>query len=114
MALPTVGTLYQPLGDSPVGSLPSFWTQPGGPGTIVYPQPYDSAKGQIEPPLISVGMYVWGCGHITNLPWIFKAYDDVNNEEAALVCCPVCSFIQYIIEPYSEYLNYIQNPIVIA
>jgi hypothetical protein len=114
MPLPQVGTLLQPFGDAIPGTLASPWSQPGGPGTTVFPQPYDSAAGQFEPPLISIGQYLWGCGHITNLPWIFKAYDDDSEEEAALICCPVCSYIQMILEPYERYLNYIDTPIVIA
>lgn len=114
MPLPQIGTLYNPSGDAIPGTLPSFWSQPGGPGTTVYPQPKDTAAGFLEPPLISIGMYVWGCGHITNLPAVFEAYDDETQERAALICCPTCTFIQLIIEPYSRYQDYIAIPIVVA
>lgn len=114
MALPEIGTLYNPPGDAIPGTLPSVWRQPGGPGTTVYPQPYDSAAGEFEPPLIPQGMYSFQCGHIFNLPAIFEEYDPDTDEQAAIICCPVCTLVQQIIEPYEEYLNYIQNPIVVA
>jgi len=30
------------------------------------------------------------------------------------VCCPICSYIQEIIDPYANYQNYMDTPIVIA
>jgi len=30
------------------------------------------------------------------------------------VCCPVCSYIQEIIDPYENYSNYEITPIVVA
>ena len=114
MALPEIGTLYNPPGDAIPGTLASVWSQPAGRGTTVYPQPQDSAPGFMEPPIIPSGMYVFGCGHVFNLPWIFEAYDDDTGEQAAVVCCPVCSYVQQIIEPYERYLDYIDTPIVTA
>lgn len=110
MALPQVGTLYQ----NPTIPPPAQWTQPAGPGTTVYPQAKDSAPGQFETPLTPSGQYAFGCGHLFNAPRIWEVYDDETEEQSALVCCPTCSYIQEIITPYSLYLNYIQNPIVIA
>jgi len=110
MALPEVGTLYIPF--TPV--LPYPFTQPGGAGTVVYPQAKDSAPGQFETPLTPSGQYVFGCNHPMNCPRIWEVYDDVNDEQAALVCCPTCGFIQEIIEPYSQFQNYISTPIIIA
>ena len=55
MALPEIGTLYNPPGDAIPGTLASVWAQPGGPGTTVYPQPQDSAPGFMEPPIIPSG-----------------------------------------------------------
>lgn len=114
LALPVIGSLYSPSGDALPGTLPSFWSQPGGPGTTVYPQPYDSAAGEFEPPLIPYGMYSFMCRHIFNLPAIFEEYDPVSGEQAAIICCPVCTLVQQIIIPYSEYQNYLQTPLVVA
>src|SRR6516162_9578598 len=78
------------------------WTQPGGPGTIVFPQQTNSTipgfpvpgssqndKGQALWP-------VWGCGHGTNVLRLFKDFDSVTGLSAACVCCAVCSYIQYL------------------
>jgi hypothetical protein len=102
MALPEIGTLYTPF--SP-GNLPPTYTQPGGPGTLVYPQqPMGERSAQ----------YSFACGHWFNIPRIWEVYDDVNKEQAALICCPMCGLVQRIIEPYSEFDDYIQNPIIVA
>jgi hypothetical protein len=58
--------------------------------------------------------YSFGCGHWFNIPRIWEEYDPVTGEQAALICCPMCGYLQAIIEPYSLFLNYIQTPIVIA
>ena len=109
MSLPEIGTLYQ----NP--SIPmQTWTQPGGPGTTVYPQAYDSARGFLEAPLNPTGQYVPGCGHASNILRIWEVYDSDTNQQAALICCPVCTFIVRIIEPYSAFDDYIVCPIVIA
>lgn len=113
MALPEVGTLVNPFGDVIPGTLASSWSQPGGAGTLVFPQAVDSAPGEFEPPLIPIGQYSFGCGHYFNLPWIFQAYDPVTQEEYAVIACPVCSYCQVIIL-LSEFLDYVQFPIVVA
>ena len=110
MPLPEVGTLYE----NPSIPAPPTWSQPGGPGTKVYPQAQDSAAGEFETPLIPQGQYIPGCGHASNILRIIEIYDDVNDMQAALVCCSVCSFIIRIIEPYEEFDNYLVTPIVIA
>lgn len=114
MALPEIGTLYNPPGDAIPGTLPSVWSQPGGPGTRVFPQAYDSAAGEFEPPLIPYGMYIPGCGHPVNFLAVFREYDDESDEDAAIICCPVCTYIQRIIVPYDLFENYIETPILVA
>lgn len=112
--LPNIGTLYPLSGDVPLGNLPPTWTQPGGQGTPVFPQPTDSAAGQFEPPTTPTGMYTFGCLHVFNCPRIFKQFDPLKSRDAALICCPMCGYIQDIINPYELYDDYIQNPIIVA
>ena len=105
-SLPAVGTLRN--GGYVNGLL--VFTQPGGPGTKVSPQP-----SQVNPPpnwknsnwlpafpYSYQGLLSWPCGHWTNTAEIYQQYDEENEVEAALLCCPVCSFIVNIVEPYSE------------
>ena len=105
--LPAIGTLYN---TGLVNGL-LVWTQPGGPGSIVQPQP-----PQINPPptwknsnwlpaypYVYIGLLSWPCGHWTNTCEIYQEFDPVNEVEAALLCCPVCSFIVQIVEPASEW-----------
>jgi hypothetical protein len=102
MALPEIGTLYTPFEP---GNLPPTYTQPGGAGTLVYPQqPMGERSAQ----------YAAGCGHWFNCWTILEAYDDVKEVQAAIIACPLCFYVQQIIEPYEEYLNYIRHPIVVA
>lgn len=114
MALPETGLIYNPYGDAIRGTLASPWSQPNGRWTEVFPQQYDSAAGEFEPPLIPYGMYRLGCGHASNILAIFKEYDSDTGEQVALICCPVCTFLQQIISPYATYQNYIDVPIVVA
>lgn len=112
--LPEVGTLFQPNADAVLGSLPPTWTQPGGPGTRVFPQQTDSAAGEFEPPMTPTGMYVPGCGHPCNCLAVFKQYDIITAEDVAIICCPACTYIQQIINPYRNYENYIKTPIFVG
>ena len=100
--LPAIGSLYTP---AEPGNLPPTYTQPGGVGTPVFPQqPLGERSAQ----------YSFGCSHFFNIPRIWQVYDPDTEEQAALICCPLCGYIQRIIEPYSEFDNYIQNPIIVA
>jgi hypothetical protein len=112
--LPNIGTLYPAGGDAPLGNLPPTFTQPGGPGTPVFPQLTDSAAGQFEPPTTPTGMYTYLCLHTFNCPRVFKQFDPLTGQDAAIICCPVCGLIQDIIIPYDSFLNYIQNPILVS
>lgn len=117
MALPgqfAVGQLYK---GGLVNGLP-FWTQPGGIGTTVFPQLPEQF------PAINTGFpqvvmsypsyYVWGCGHPSNTAEIFEVYDPYGEQDVALICCPLCSYIQEIMEPYTDYSNYEITPIVVG
>lgn len=87
-----------------------FWSQPGGPGTIVYPQyprqyPVQPERPQSFPqtPFVYWSMLQFGCGHWCNCPEMFKVWDPYTELMAALVCCPQCSYIQLIVEPAEDW-----------
>jgi len=79
------GQLYQNDGTTPIA------LQPGGIGTPVT-MPVQT-QGE------NLGLWVAGCGHwFTN--WdIFSA--QISGQTSALICCPVCYYIQRVITPYS-------------
>lgn len=95
----TLGTLYKTPGTPGVPD----WRQPGGPGTIVLPQAptiYPPRyEGYPQSPFAYEGLYSWGCGHWGNSPEVFTEYDPYLELQAAIICCPVCSYIQLIVEP---------------
>jgi hypothetical protein len=87
-----------------------IFTQPGGPGTQVFPQPptvnpQPNWNFQNYPayPYAYIGLLNFGCGHWANTCEVYIVADDANNTQAALCCCPVCSFIQLIVEPAEEW-----------
>jgi hypothetical protein len=117
MALPgqfQVGQLYK---GGKINGLP-VWTQPGGQGGLVYPQlpqKFPAINTGFPQAVMSYpSLYVFGCGHPLNCPEIFEVYDPYGEQDVALVCCPMCSFIQQVIEPYADYTNYEDTPIVVA
>ena len=102
-----VGALYN--GGYQNGLL--VYTQPGGVGTQVSPLP-----PQVNPPpnwknsawlpaypFVFTALLGWPCGHWINEPEVFQVYDEYTEEQAALLCCSVCSYIGYIIEPASDW-----------
>jgi hypothetical protein len=95
------------------------FTQPGGAGTQVFPVQANNAPftaypvpGQV---INEVGMSLWqfGCGHGADVVRIFQDYDSGTALSCAVVCCPICTFIQKLIEPYDQIENVISFPIVI-
>lgn len=94
------------------------WTQPGGQGTPVFPQlPTQFPTINTGYPQVVMSypaLYVFGCLHPLNCAEIFEVYDPYIQEQVALVCCPMCSFIQQIITPYENYSNYEDTPIVVG
>ena len=96
--IPVVGTIYNP--DSKPFS-PKF-TQPGGPGTATFPQ---------QDPGEMLGLFVFGCGHWMNNFDVISA--TVNCDQVAVIRCPLCYFVQRIINPYSD-IHSFQNEILIA
>lgn len=117
MAMPgqfAVGQLYK---GGKVNGLP-VWSQPGGIGTLVYPQlpqkfPAQN-QGYYQQTMSYPSLYVFGCGHPQNCPEIFEVDDPYAGEQVALLCCSQCSYIQAIYEPSSDYWNYEITPIVVG
>lgn len=94
------------------------WSQPGGPNTQVLPQQKIGVNYTDYPVVGQIwaensGLWVFGCGHWANLPAIFMDYDNMLESSAAVVCCPLCSFLQRLIEPFPEIFDPNQNLIVI-
>lgn len=110
----TVGELY--LGFNRNG-LPVF-TQPGGPGTPVFPQAPtifpQQYQGYQQVPMSYPSLYVAGCLHQFNCYEIFEVDSPNDGNQVALACCPICSYIQEIFDPYTNFSNYEITPIVIA
>lgn len=102
-----VGALYN--GGYQNGLL--VYTQPGGVGTPVSPLPPQTSPPKnwrntfylpVYPTTLTA-LLAWPCGHWINEPEIFQVYDPYAEVQAALLCCSVCSYIGYIIEPANEW-----------
>ena len=83
-----------------------IYSQPGGIGTPVVPQPPQvnpppNWKNSAYPPYpyCYVGLLNFICGHWANTCEVYTVNDPTTNQRAALCCCPVCSIIQLIVEP---------------
>ena len=93
--IPQLGTLFY----SGVRNGTLTWTQPGGPGTLVYPQ---------QPFGEHVALWVGGCGHWFNHWDVHQNIFNPPSQQvgyvtsSAFLCCPLCSFIQQIIVPYTD------------
>jgi hypothetical protein len=81
------GTFYR----SPVSAGVTVWTQPGGPGTMVFPQ---------EQPGERVGLWSLGCGHWTNHGEVVQESNGAGGQ-VAYVLCPLCSYIDKLYNPAS-------------
>jgi hypothetical protein len=94
------------------------WQQIGGIGGKVLPTLGDGpftaypVPGQWYGPS---GQALWlsGCGHGYDTIQVFRDWDATCQISAALLCCPDCSYINAVIEPYEEIYNYISMPILI-
>lgn len=112
MAVLTIGSLYIPnYNNTP-------WSQPGGVGTTVFPQEKLGVTWEEYPvpgqTWFEGGMlWSFGCGHWADFPVIFKDYDSNTSMSAAVICCPLCSYLNRLIEPYEEISNPLTNLIVI-
>ena|SRR5882762_8908386 len=109
----TVGAMYQ---GGLVSGLP-FFTQPGGVGTQVFPS-QQNAQPWVEYPVIGevINEYQpwWppGCLHSVKFWKIYKEFDYVTQLSCALICCPICTYVQRVVEPYDEILDPIAYAII--
>lgn len=83
------------------------YTQPGGPGTPVVPLPPQQYPGHDEGypqiPFAYFGFLLMGCGHWINSCEVNQVYDPYTGMQAALLCCPICGYIQEIVEPATDW-----------
>jgi hypothetical protein len=100
VADPVVGELYNEDMCGEQGWLPEY-TQPGGIGTPTYPAQSTGSPSIIDgvPQEQGTGMFTAGCGH-----W-FNSFDVITGTyqggTAAFVRCPLCGYLQEIINPSS-------------
>lgn len=96
-----LGALYLPGGPG------GFWTQPDGPGGLVYPQQQTANSDllSVVPFTELSGQYTGICGHSFNSPTIFRDYDYDNDVSVALITCPLCSCILRAVSPYEVVLQ---------
>jgi hypothetical protein len=114
-----VGMLY--LGPDRNG-LP-VWSQPGGIGTLVYPQLPNAfpwfggpagGDGIYSWPASYPAQYFWPCGHPANTAEIYSFADIYNdNEVMAAIVCPLCSYVIQLM-PLAQYQNNQTTPLVIG
>lgn len=110
-----IGTLY----NQGLQNGQPFWTQPGGPGSQVLPTQRNGEPWQDYPVpgLVIQEMSPWfvpGCLHSIKYWAIVREWDYLTNQSCALVTCPVCSYVQNVIEPFEEWLNPIQRAIIVG
>jgi hypothetical protein len=96
-----VGAVYDPKYNSVA------WSQPGGPGTQVFPAQVTGGFDLLSnvPFNERTGQYTGTCQHSFNECAVFRDYDYTNNVSVALLCCPVCSCVQRTLEPYEAALT---------
>jgi hypothetical protein len=96
-----------------------FFTQPGGPGTQVFPTQKNAVPWTDWPAagVMVINEYVpyWspGCLHSIKVIKLIPEWDYVNNVSVMLLCCQVCSYIQRYLTPQEEAYNSIQQAIII-
>lgn len=95
-----IGALYIP------GGLPGYFTQPGGVGTQVFPAQVQASSDylSIKPFSELSGVYFFGCQHSANEVMVFRDIHPDTKESVALLCCPLCSYLQRTITPYEDAL----------
>jgi len=100
-------------------------SQPGGIGTpvtdptqpcTVYPNggpPPTAYTPQTNPTPYNerAAMFFPGCGHAIR-SWEVR-WDAVNGEQMALICCPLCGYLQDILTPEAA-LSVYQNPLILG
>ena len=101
-----IGALYPPGGLNNIK-----WSQPGGVGTPVYPQQQTGVDYFSSHPFSELsGQFSVGCGHFCNMPLVQQEYDYVTESSVALICCPLCGYVQYTLEPFESALSTVYQP----
>lgn len=102
-----VGLQYDPKWNN-VG-----WKQPGGIGTQVFPAEVTGQSNQLSqiPYNELTGTYIFGCGHSANMVLLLVDYDYAADQQVSLICCPLCSFVQRVMEPADAY-NTLTNAVL--
>jgi hypothetical protein len=117
--MPQVTPQYGPAFPYRVGMLlfdgiqngQKIYSQPGGIGTPVEPHPprtsppsnWRNTFYKPKYPTVFTALLSWGCGHWTNTTEVYQTADPYSGEIAALLTCPVCGYLAYIIEPASDW-----------
>lgn len=96
-----------------------FFTQPGGPGTEVFPHQKNAEPWPEYPiPGLIINEYVpwWAppCGHSIKTFKVIREYDYDTQSSVALVTCDVCTFVISVITPFEEWLNPIERAIIVS
>jgi hypothetical protein len=94
------------------------WTQPGGVGTQVFPAQNNGPFTNYPVPgqfFGESGQALWraGCQHGFDDFQVFRDYDSSTSMSAAIQCCPICTFIIAIIEPYENIFSVTMYPILV-
>lgn len=96
-----------------------FFVQPGGPGTPVSPHQANAVPWPEYPiPGLILNEYVpwWApaCGH-SILTWkVIHEFDYTTGMDCALITCEVCTYVVRVIEPFSLWLDPVQNAIIVG
>lgn len=102
---PQIGTLYR---DGVINGI-KVYSQPNGPGTHVSPLPPTQSPqqnmGYPQIPFAYFGFLSLGCGHWVNSIEVNEEYDPYTQLRAAILCCPLCGYIQEIVEPATDWFN---------
>ena len=83
------------------------WSQPGGPYTKVFPQQVTGNSNLLttEPFNELTGMFLFGCGHSVNQVLLEMDFDIPTQSQVALICCPTCSYVSRVINPWIQAYN---------
>lgn len=103
-----IGTFYvQPKGNN------GMFTQPGGPGTQVFPAQVTSVDYFAVTPFSELtGSMAAGCGHFQDYATLQQELDEDTGELVMLIICSVCSYIQFSL-PLAQALSTVDQPWIV-
>lgn len=101
-----IGALY------PAGGLSNIkWSQPGGVGTLVFPQQQTGVAYLSTKPFSELsGIFACPCGHFCNYPLVQREWDYATSSSVALICCPLCGYVVYTMAPFESALSTVYQP----